>query len=331
MYKIALIPGDGIGKEVVAEAVRVLESTGLRFDFHQMDVGYEVFKKVGTSVPREALSEIRETQACLFGATTTPVDVADYTSAAVTLRKALDLYANVRPFRSQAVRSLQKDVDLVIIRENTEGLYSGVEFETGDSAFAVRVISGKASQRIARFAFRLALRRRRKVTIVTKANILRKTCGLFRETSLLVAREYPGVEVNEMLVDAAAMNLVLKPQAFDVILTSNLFGDILSDEAAGLIGGLGLAPSANIGDDYALFEPVHGSAPDIVSKRIANPIAAILSAKMMLDYLGERKWSERIEKAVATVLKEERHLTPDLGGASTTRDVADAIVHALGT
>lgn len=329
MYKIAVIPGDGIGKTVVPEAVRVLESTGLKFDFQYMEVGYEVFKKVGTSVPEDILSKIKRTQACLFGATTTPVGVADYRSAVVTLRKALDLYANVRPAKSYPIRSSVKDVDLVIVRENTEGLYSGIEFELEDSAFTLRMITRRASERIARFAFNLAMKRRRKVTVVTKANVLRKSCGLFREVTLLVAKDYPEVEVNELFVDVAAMNLVLKPQVFDVILTSNLFGDILSDEAAGLVGGLGLASSANIGDDYALFEPVHGSAPDIAGKGIANPMAAILSAKMMLNYLGENKWAEHVENAVVTVLKEGKHLTPDLGGTSTTREVAEAIIDAL--
>lgn len=329
MYKIAVIPGDGIGKTVVPESIRVLESTGLEFDFQYMEVGYEVFKKVGTSVPEDVLSKIKETQACLFGATTTPVGVADYRSAVVTLRKALDLYANVRPAKSYPIRSSVKDVDLVIVRENTEGLYSGIEFELEDSAFTLRMITRRASEKIAKFAFDLAMKRRRKVTVVTKANVLRKSCGLFREVSLLVAKDYPEVEVNELFVDVAAMNLVLKPQAFDVILTSNLFGDILSDEAAGLVGGLGIASSANIGDDYALFEPVHGSAPDIAGKGIANPMAAILSAKMMLDYLGENKWAEHVENAVVTVLREGKHLTPDLGGTSTTREVAETIINAL--
>ena len=329
MYKIAVIPGDGIGKTVVPEAVRVLESTCLEFDFQYMEVGYEVFKKVGTSVPEDVLSKIKGTQACFFGATTTPVGVADYRSAVVTLRKALDLYANVRPAKSYPIRSSVKDVDLVIVRENTEGLYSGIEFELEDSAFTLRMITRRASERIARFAFNLAMKRRRKVTVVTKANVLRKSCGLFREVTLLVAKDYPEVEVNELFVDVAAMNLVLKPQVFDVILTSNLFGDILSDEAAGLVGGLGLASSANIGDDYALFEPVHGSAPDIAGKGIANPMAAILSAKMMLDYLGENKWAEHVENAVVTVLKEGKHLTPDIGCTSTTREVAEAIIDAL--
>ncbi len=329
MYKIAVIPGDGIGKTVVPEAVRVLETTGLEYDFQYMEVGYEFFKKVGTSVPEDILSKIKRTQACLFGATTTPVGAADYRSAVVTLRKALDLYANVRPAKSYPIRSSVKYVDLVIVRENTEGLYSGIEFELEDSAFTLRMITRRASEKIAKFAFDLAMKRRRKVTVVTKANVLRKSCGLFREVSLLVAKDYPEVEVNELFVDVAAMNLVLKPQAFDVILTSNLFGDILSDEAAGLVGGLGIASSANMGDDYALFEPVHGSAPDIAGKGIANPMAAILSAKMMLDYLGENKWAEHVENAVVTVLKEGKHLTPDLGGTSTTREVAETIINAL--
>jgi isopropylmalate/isohomocitrate dehydrogenase-like protein len=329
VYKIAVIPGDGIGKTVTSEAVRVLKNTDLKIEFQFMKVGYEVFKKVGASVPENVVLEMKDTQACLFGATTTPVAVPNYRIAIVTLRRALDLYANVRPVKSYPVRGCVRDVDLAIVRENTEGLYSGVEFETEDSAFAVRLITRRASERIARFAFNLAMKRRRKVTIVTKANIMRKTCGLFREVSLLVAKDYPKVEVNEMFVDAAAMNLILKPQMFDVIVTSNLFGDILSDEAAGLIGGLGLAPSGNMGDNYGLFEPVHGSAPDIAGKGIANPIAAILAAKMMLDYLGEGKWAERVENAVVTVLKEEKHLTPDLGGSSTTREVTEAIISML--
>ncbi|MGD8544293.1 MAG: isocitrate/isopropylmalate dehydrogenase family protein [Candidatus Bathyarchaeota archaeon] len=329
MYKIAVIPGDGIGETVTSEAVRVLKNTDLKFEFQFMKVGYEVFKKVGASVPENVVLEMKDTQACLFGATTTPVGVPNYRSAIVTLRRALDLYANVRPVKSYPVRGCVRDVDLAIVRENTEGLYSGAEFETEDSAFAVRLITRRASERIARFAFNLAMKRRRKVTIVTKANIMRKTCGLFREASFLVAKDYPKVEVNEMFVDATAMNLILKPQMFDIIVTSNLFGDILSDEAAGLIGGLGLAPSGNVGDNYGLFEPVHGSAPDIAGKGIANPIAAILAAKMMLDYLGEDKWAERVENAVVTVLKEGKYLTSDLGGSSITSEVTEAIIVAL--
>jgi isopropylmalate/isohomocitrate dehydrogenase-like protein len=328
-YKLAVIPGPGIGAEVVPEAVRLLESTDLTFDCRYMEIGYEVFKKTGTPVPDEVLTEIRKTQACLFGATTTPVGVPGYKSAIITLRRALELYANVRPAKSYPIQKSMKDVDLVIVRENTEGLYSGMEFELPDSAYTLRVITRKATERIARYAFDLAIKRHKKVTVVTKANVLRKSDGLFLEVSRKVAEDYPDVEMEEAFVDVTAMRLVLKPHIFDVIVTSNLFGDILSDETAGLVGGLGLAPSANIGADYALFEPVHGSAPRLAGKGIANPMAAILASKMMLDYLGENRWAERVEKAVVSVLEEGKVLTPDLGGSSSTKQVTDAIIDVL--
>jgi isopropylmalate/isohomocitrate dehydrogenase-like protein len=328
-YKIAVIPGPGIGGEVVPEAVRVLESTDLTFDCRYFEVGYEVFQKTGTPVPDDVLAGIRKTQACLFGATTTPVGVPGYKSAIITLRRALGLYANVRPAKSLPIQKSMKDVDLVIVRENTEGLYSGMEFELADSAYSIRVITRKATERIARFAFDLAVKRRKKVTVVTKANVLRMSDGLFLEVARKVAEDYPEVEVEEAFVDVTAMRLILKPHIFDVIVTSNLFGDILSDETAGLVGGLGLAPSANIGADYGLFEPVHGSAPRLAGKDIANPMAAIMASKMMLDYLGETGWAGRIENAVVTVLEEGKVLTPDLGGSSSTKQVADAIIAAL--
>jgi len=328
-YKIAVIPGPGIGGEVVPEAVRLLESTDLTFDCRYFEIGYEVFKKTGTPVPDDVLAGIRKTQACLFGATTTPVGVPGYKSAIITLRRALGLYANVRPAKSYPVQKSMKDVDLVIVRENTEGMYSGMEFELPDSAYTIRVITRKATERIARFAFDLAMKRRKKVTIVTKANVLRLSDGLFLEVARKVAEDYPEVEVEEAFVDVTAMRLILKPHIFDVIVTSNLFGDVLSDEAAGLVGGLGLAPSANIGADYALFEPVHGSAPRLAGREIANPMAAIMASKMMLDYLGETGWAERVEKAVVTVLEEGKVLTPDLGGSSSTKQVTDAIIKAL--
>jgi len=328
-YKLAVIPGSGIGHEVVPEAIRLLESTDLTFDCQTFEIGYEVFKKTGSSVPDTVISQMRETQACLFGATTTPVGVPRYKSAILTLRKALDLYANIRPAKSLPLKTSFEGVDLVIVRENTEGLYSGMEFELPDTACSIRVITRKATERIARYAFELALKRSKKVTVVTKANIMRKSDGLFLEVSRKVAKDYPDVEMNELLVDVAAMNLVMKPQVYDVIVTSNLFGDILSDEAAGLVGGLGLAPSANIGTDYALFEPVHGSAPDIAGKGIANPMAAIMAAKMMLDYFGEAEWATRVEKSVWNVLEAGKVLTPDLGGSSSTKQVTDAIIDAL--
>jgi isocitrate/isopropylmalate dehydrogenase len=217
----------------------------------------------------------------------------------------------------------------VIVRENTEGLYSDMEFELMDSAYSIRVITRKATERIARFAFDLAMKRRKKVTVVTKANVLRKSDGLFLEVAEKVAKDYPEVEVEEEFVDVTAMRLITKPHNFDVIVTSNLFGDILSDEAAGLVGGLGLAPSANIGTDFGLFEPVHGSAPKLTGKGIANPMAAILASKMMLDYLGETGWANRIENAIVELLKLGKVLTPDLGGSSSTKQVTDALIRAM--
>jgi len=328
-YNLAVIPGPGIGAEVVTEAIRLLESTGLNFDCRYMEIGYEVFKRTGNPVPDDVLAEIRKTQACLFGATTTPVGVPGYKSAIITLRTALGLYANVRPAKSYPIQKSMKDVDLVIVRENTEGMYSGMEFELPDSAFTIRVITRKATERISHFAFDLAMKRRKKVTVVTKANVLRKSDGLFLDVARKVAEDYPDVEVEEAFVDVTAMRLILKPNIFDVIVTSNLFGDILSDEAAGLVGGLGLAPSANIGADYALFEPVHGSAPALAGRKIANPMAAMLASKMMLDYLGENRWAERIENAIVNVLKEGKVLTPDLGGSSSTTQVTDAVIAAV--
>ena len=328
-YKLAVIPGPGIGGEVVPEAVRLLESTDLTFDCRYFEIGFEVWQKTGTPVPEDVLAGVRETQACLFGATTTPVGVPGYKSAIIMLRRALGLYANVRPAKSYPTQKGMKDVDLVIVRENTEGMYSGWEFKLPDSAYTIRVISRKATERITRFAFELAMKRRKKVTVVTKANVLRVSDGLFLEVAREVAKDYPDVEVEEAFVDVTAMRLILKPTIFDVIVTSNLFGDILSDESAGLVGGLGLAPSANIGADYALFEPVHGSAPRLAEKNIANPMAAIMASKMMLDYLGENSWAERIENAIVSVLKEGKVLTPDLGGSSSTKQVTDAIIDAL--
>ena len=329
MFKVAVVPGDGIGREVIPEAVRLLESTGLRFDFQRVEVGYEVYKEVGDPVPDEAIDEIKENRACLFGATTTPVGVEGYRSAIITLRRALNVYANVRPAKSYPVPGSQEDIDLVVVRENTEGLYSGVEWGTENAAFTVRIITREATERIARYAFDLAMKRRKRVTVVTKANVMRKTCGLFREACLEVAEGYPDVEVRELFIDVAAMNMLLKPKEYDVIVTSNLFGDILSDVAAGLVGGLGIVPSANIGSEYGLFEPVHGSAPDIAGKGIANPVAAFLSAALMLEYLGEENWSTRIEDAIISVLREGKILTPDLGGASTTSQLTDAVISAL--
>ena len=248
-------------------------------------------------------------------------------SAIITLRKELDLYANLRPVKSyEGIDSLYKDLDFIIVRENSEGLYSGIEEYTPQGAIAKRVITRAGSERICRFAFDQAKTMgRKKVTAVHKANVLKKTDGIFREEFFKVAEEYPEMETDEKYVDAAAMFMVSKPQIFDVLVTTNLFGDILSDEGAGLVGGLGIAPSANIGDNNALFEPVHGSAPDIAGKGISNPSAMILSAVMMLNYLGETVEAQKLENALLDVLNHSKVLTPDLGGSSKTMEMANEI------
>ena len=286
-YKITVIAGDGIGKEVIPATQKVLEAFNLPLEFQAAEAGYGVFQQVGTALPDETLQRCAGSDAVLFGATGSPMeDVAGYKSPILTLRKHFDLFANIRPAHGQFH---DQDIDLILVRENTEGLYSRRESlsEDGSQAIAERIITRAASERIIRKACELALERRQSVTLVHKANVLKKTCGLFRTVGLAIAAEYPDLIVNELLVDTAAMKLVQAPESFDVMVTTNLFGDILSDLAAGLVGGLGLAPSANIGlNSPAVFEPVHGSAPDIAGKGIANPIATILSASMLLDYLG---------------------------------------------
>jgi isopropylmalate/isohomocitrate dehydrogenase-like protein len=323
--KIAVIRGDGIGPEVVNEAVKVLEALVPEIEFVEGEAGYGCYKKSGTPVPKETINLCRESDSVLFGAVTTPPAIPGYKSAIITLRKELDLYANVRPVASLPIAQSRKNINLVIVRENTEGLYSGIEKSDGEVAIAQRVISKKASERIAAFAFRLA---KKHVTIVHKANVLRETCGLFRKTALDVASRYPHIMADEMLVDAMAMRLVRDPENFEVIVTTNLFGDILSDEASMLVGGLGVAPSGNIGDSYSVFEPVHGSAPDIAGKGLANPIAAILSAGMMLEHLGKWREAERLRSAVNDALA-EKILPPDLGGNAKTREMTDSILKKL--
>ena len=276
---------------------------------------------------------MRKTDACLFGATTTPVGVPGYKSAIVGLRKKFDLYANLRPIKSYSIpTSISKNVDLIIVRENTEGMYSGIEYTVENTAFAIRVVSQKASQRIAKTAFNLAHERKQKLTMVTKANILRESCGLFRKTVFEVAKDFPDVEVTELFVDAIAMKLIRNPSEFDVILTTNLFGDILSDEAAGLIGGLGLAPSGCIGDNFGLFEPVHGSGTKMIEEgrgQQANPIATILSASMMLKYLNEFEWANKINQSIENVLNKNDMLTSDLGGNATVNQITDCIIQEM--
>jgi len=328
-YKIAVIIGDGIGKEVIPQAIRVLESLNINFSFIYLDAGFETFKKRGVSVPQETLEIIRETDACLCGPMTTPPGIKGYRSASVTIRKELDLYANIRPIKNYpGIRGLRDNVDLIIVRENTEGLYSGVEWRVGDQAFTLRVITRRSSLRISEYAFKLALKRRKKVTFVTKSNIMRETCGLFRETVLEVSKKYPSIEVEEVFIDAMAMKLIQDPTQFDIILCPNLFGDILSDEASVLVGSIGILPSANIGDKYAMFQPVHGTAPDIAGKNIANPTAAILSAKMMLEYLGENENARKIEEAISRVFR-KGIFTKDLNGNYGTKEFTDKVIENI--
>jgi len=331
MYRIAVIPGDGIGPEVTKAALSVLRNLSLDLEFVTFNLGLEYWKKSGKQISDEDIEAIGKTDACLKGPTTTPPGPGTFRSIAVTLRQKLDLYANLRPIKSRtSVKSLYRNIDLIIVRENTEGMYKGLEFRANDSALGIRVITKQGSNRIARFAFELArAQKRRKVTIVHKANVLKETCGLFRETCFNVAAQYPEIKADELMIDAVALKLVMGPQELDVILTTNLFGDILSDEAAGLVGGLGLVPSANIGDHFAIFEPVHGSAPQISGKGIANPSAMILSAALMLRHLNLSEYASRLEKALDKVLEEGTALTFDLGGEASTMDMAEAIVTQL--
>jgi isocitrate dehydrogenase (NAD+) len=330
-YKIAVISGDGIGPEITEAALLVLGNLGLKLEFIKVAAGLNAWKKYKNQLPQETIDIIKSSDVCLKGPTQTPPGPGSFTSATVTLRQMLDLYANVRPFRNHpGVSSIHKGVDLVIVRENTEGMYRGLEYNLGDSALGIRVITKKGSERIAQFAFDLARReKRKKVTAVHKANVLKETCGLFRNACIEVAKDYFDITFDEMHIDAAAMRIAMKPQDMDVIVTTNLFGDVLSDECAGITGGLGIAPSANVGDRYAFFEAIHGSAPKHAGKWDANPTAIMLSAAMMLKYLGELSAGSRLEVAIDAVIGEGRTVTRDLGGNAGTMDFARAVADKL--
>jgi isocitrate dehydrogenase (NAD+) len=337
-YRVTLIPGDGIGPEVIAEACRVMEAAGVSFDWDVQDVGAEVVEKCGTPLPEAVLDSIRANRVALKGPATTPVGTG-FRSVNVAIRKALDLYANLRPARLlEGVPGCHQCVDLVVVRENTEGLYVGVEHEVipGEAAESIRIITRRASERIVRFAFEYArLNSRRKVTAVHKANILKVTDGLFLRAAREVAKDYADVEFDDRIVDSMCMHLVQCPQNYDVLVMPNLYGDIVSDLCAGLIGGLGMAPGANIGSGLVVFEPVHGSAPEFAGKNKVNPTAAILSGTMMLHHLGEHRAAECVEAAVAAVIAEGRNVTFDLKPTSddptavSTREMADAIIAAM--
>jgi isocitrate dehydrogenase (NAD+) len=333
MHRITLIPGDGIGPAIVDAAVKVIEATGVRIAWDRQLAGMAAVEKHANPLPDATLESIRANRLCFKGPLTTPVG-GGYRSVNVTLRQAFNLYANVRPALSfEGTDTAFSDVNLVTIRENTEGLYAGIEhFITVDgekiAAESIAVITRKGSERIIRYAFEYARKaQRKKVTLVHKANILKCTSGLFLEIGRDIAKEYPEIEFDDKIVDACCMQLVMKPQVFDVIVTTNLFGDILSDLAAGLIGGLGLTAGANIGTDAALFEAVHGSAPDIADQDIANPTAMILAGAMMLEHIGELAAARKIERAVREVIRAGDIVTPDLKGASIygTQQMADAI------
>ena len=328
MYNIAIIGGDGIGNEVMDSCEYLLDKLDLEFSFEYGIAGFECFNNTGTTLPEETIKIANKSDAVLFGASTS---TPGQPSPIVNLRTALNVYATIRPIKSyKGVNCLRDDIDFVIVRENTEGLYSQVEYGDCEKMIAERHITRKASERITKAAFNLCIKRgERKVTCVHKSNVLKKTDGVFKESFYKIAKQYPQIITEDYYVDAMAMYLITQPQTFDVIVSSNLFGDILSDESAGLVGGLGLAPSGNIGDHNGLFEPVHGSAPDIAGKNIANPCSMILSASMMLDYLGEWEISKDIKNAVEKVIAECKIRTPDLGGDSCTMDVTKAIVREL--
>ncbi len=326
-YTITLIPGDGIGPEVTAAAVRVLSATGLDFAWETETAGASAIGKEGTPLPPRVLESVRRNKLALKGPTETPVGTG-HRSVNVELRKQLDLYANLRPVKTlPGIKSRYDGVDLVVVRENTEDLYSGLEHVVVPGVVeSLKIITEKASTRIARFAFEYARAHgRKRVTAVHKANIMKLSDGLFLDCCRAVAKGYPEVEYDEMIVDNTCMQLVLDPTRFDILLLENLYGDIVSDLCAGFIGGLGMAPGANIGETVAIFEAVHGSAPDIAGKNLANPMALILSSALMLDHIGETDAARRVRTAVYAVLTEGKKLTRDLGGTAGTTEIAEAI------
>lgn len=353
-YQVTLIPGDGIGPEITEATRRTLEATGVRFQWEYQVAGQQAIERYGSPLPDSILESIRRNGVALKGPITTPVGVG-FRSVNVSLRKSLDLYVNLRPAKSYpGVSSRFPSVDLVIIRENTEDVYAGIEFAKdspelykmadcirqlkgdripSDSAISIKAISETASRRIVRFAFEFARANgRRKITAVHKANIMKCSDGLFLSVASEVAREYPEVEFEDRIVDNMAMQLVQKPEIYDVLVLPNLYGDIISDLCAGLVGGLGLAPGANIGDHFAVFEPVHGSVPKYAGKNVANPMAMMLSGVMMLRHLGERDAADSLERAISAVIAEGKVVTHDLQGsandraAAGTQEVADAVI-----
>ncbi len=328
---VTLIPGDGIGLEITASVVKILEAAGFRPHWETVSAGDEALKKSGTPLPDEVLESLDRTRVALKGPLKTPVGTG-YRSVNVTLRRRYCLYANFRPIQSlDGIATKWSGLDLVVIRENTEGLYSGLEHEVVPGVVeSLKIITRAATERIARFAFEFARRRRRrKITVIHKANIMKMSDGLFLQACRDVAERYPGIECDDCIVDNACMQLILRPERFDVLLLENLYGDILSDLAAGLVGGLGVVPGVNYGDDFGIFEAVHGTAPDIAGKGVANPTALLRSAVLMLEFIGRRDIAGRVDRSLRRVLKEGRATTPDLGGKASTDEMTRAIISNL--
>jgi len=336
-YKISLIPGDGIGPELTEATLKILDATeqkfGLKFNIITAEAGDTCLQKRGAALPEDSVQKIKESHVCLKGPVgETAADVI------VKLRLMFDLYANLRPIKTYpAAAAARPDIDMFFVRENTEDVYKGLEYSIGDTALCLRVITRKACERIAKKGFEIARLRngKKKVTAIHKANVMRVTDGLFASVCRETSKQFPDIAFNELYVDAASMRLIKEPQVFDVLVTCNMFGDILSDEAAQLVGGLGMAPGANVGDTFALFEPIHGSAPNRAGKQTANPLSMILSAKMMLNWLGEKyadskciKAADAIEESVVKTLR-AGNTVPDLGGNKTTLGMAEAIAAAL--
>lgn len=330
MRRITLINGDGIGPEISDSVVKIIESAGLKIDWDLQTAGADVIDEEGTPLPERVLKSIKQNKVALKAPVTTPIGKG-FRSVNVQLRKDLDLYANLRPCKNLPnVKTRFENVDIVVVRENTEDLYAGIERQVdGDTAESIKIITRKASMRICKFAFDYAVKNNRKeVCVVTKANIMKLSDGLFLECFREVAKEYSKIATREILVDNLCMQLVQKPEQFDVLVLPNLYGDIVSDLCAGLIGGLGVAQGANIGLDYAVFEPVHGSAPDIKGQNKANPTALLLSAVEMLKYIGENVYAEKIEKALFKTL-EQGKCTGDLGGTLSTTEFTEAVIKNL--
>jgi isocitrate dehydrogenase (NAD+) len=330
-HKVTLIPGEGIGPEVAAATRRILEASGVQIDWEEIAGRSDSSADQGKSVNQAAVESVRKNRVALKGPMATAI-AGGAPSVNVALRKKLELYANLRPVKNvPGVKSRFENVDLILVRENTEDLYSGLEHEVVPGVVeSLKIITEKASTRIAKFAFEYAKRHnRKKIHAIHKANIMKLSDGLFLKSVRAVAAQFPAIEYKELIVDNACMQIVMDPQQFDMLLLPNLYGDVMSDLAAGLVGGLGVVPSANIGDDCAMFEAVHGTAPDIAGKGFANPTALLMSSTLMLDHLGERTTAERIQNALETVYREAKHTTRDVGGKAGTEEFANAVIAAL--